>query len=153
MKVLIALDESAASLRAARVAVGLFPSADAEFLVINVSRVSPPWGYPIGGFGAVGLIPGYELLEPPDLVESELAERAEKAGVENPQLLTDLGDPADCICAAAEEHDVAVVVVGSHDKGVLARLLDPSVAAGVIRGTHRPVLVVSGEAPGPSGTH
>ncbi len=149
MKILVALDESAVSLRAARVAVGLFPSPDVEFLVINVARVSPPWGYPIGGFGTVGVIPGYELLAPPDLARSELAERAEKAGVEDPELLTDMGDAAGCICAAADEHDVAVVVVGSHDKGLLARLLDPSVAASVVRGTHRPVLVVSGEPPEP----
>ena len=49
--------------------------------------------------------------------------------------------------AAAEEHDVDVVVVGSHDRGMLSRLLDPSVAAGVVRGTYRPVLVVSGHSP------
>lgn len=147
MKVLIALDDSAVSLHAARTAVGLFSSPDTEFLVINVARVSPAWGYPIGGFGTVGVIPGYELLAPDDLAESELGRRAERAGVEQPELLTDMGDPADCICSAGDEHDVAVIVVGSHDKGLLARLLAPSVAVGVIRGTHRPVLVVSGELP------
>ncbi len=149
MKILIALDDSAVSLHAARIAVGLFPAPDVEFLVINVAWVSPPLGYPIGGFGTVGVIPGYELLEPPAHARSELAERAEKAGVEDPELLTDMGDPAGCICAAAEEHEAAVIVVGSHDKGLLARLLDPSVATGVIRGTHRPVLVIGSEPPEP----
>ena len=51
------------------------------------------------------------------------------------------------IAAAAEEHDVDVVVVGSHDKSALRRLFDPSVAVGVVRATSRPVLVVSGDQP------
>jgi nucleotide-binding universal stress UspA family protein len=40
-----------------------------------------------------------------------------------------------------------VIVVGSHDKTLLRRLIDPSVAASVVRDTHRPVLVVSGQDP------
>ena len=47
----------------------------------------------------------------------------------------------------AEDNEVDVIVVGSHDKSVLRRLVDPSVAAGIVRETYRPVLVVSGEPP------
>jgi nucleotide-binding universal stress UspA family protein len=47
----------------------------------------------------------------------------------------------------ADEHDVDVIVVGSHDKTAWRRLFDPSVAADVVRDTSRPVLVVSGTPP------
>jgi nucleotide-binding universal stress UspA family protein len=59
-------------------------------------------------------------------------------------VLESYGDPARVICMTAEEQDVDAVVVGSHDKGLLRRLLEPSVAQAVVQGTHRPVLVVSG---------
>jgi len=42
-------------------------------------------------------------------------------------------------------HRIDIIVVGSHDKSALRRLFDPSVAAGVVRGTDVPVLVVSGD--------
>lgn len=146
MKVLIALDESEVSLRAARAAVELFSPAGAEFLVINVAKLSTAWISPLG-FGAVGPLPPNEVFRPEGLGAPEIEHRAEEVGIDEPEVLTTVGDPVDCICAAAEEHDVSVVVVGSHDRGVLSRLLDPSVAAGVVRGTYRPVLVVSGEPP------
>lgn len=152
MRVLIALDDSAVSVKAARVAVGLFPSPDTEFLVINVANLAVPWSSPGGGFGMVSAVPGYDLLSPEGLGQSELLTRAEQAGVERPEILTDAGDPAACICAAADEHDVAVIVVGSHDKRLLARLLDPSVATEVVRSSHRPVLVVSEEPSDVDGT-
>jgi nucleotide-binding universal stress UspA family protein len=59
------------------------------------------------------------------------------------------GDPVQMIREAADEHDVDVIVVGSHDKSALRRIFDPSVAAGLIRATHRPVVVVSGDPPEP----
>ncbi|MGI8662076.1 MAG: universal stress protein [Acidimicrobiales bacterium] len=151
MKVLIALDGSPVSMHAAREAVRLFTSADAEFLVINVARIPTSWIYP-AGFGGVAAMPPLELQQLSEHPESEVAVTAAQAGIDDAEVLTDVGDPVTCICAAADEHGVDVVVVGSHDRGVLSRLLDPSVAAGVVRGTYRPVLVVSGTAPEPPAT-
>ena len=81
------------------------------------------------------------------LTEGKLLQRAGAAGADPTEVLRPTGDPVECISATAEEHDVDVVVVGAHDKGFLSRLFDPSVSAGVVRGTHRPVLVVSGTGP------
>lgn len=146
MRILVALDESTASLRAAREAARLFGATEHDFLIINVSRLPVPW-IPSAAFGAVGPMPPFEWdqLEGPS--EAEITARAELAGVDNPEVITDAGDPVARICAAAEDHDVDVVVVGSHDRGTLWRLLDPSVAEGVVRGIYRPVLVVSGQPP------
>lgn len=143
MKVLIALDESSVSLRGAREARRLFPHA--EFLVLNVTRHVVPW-VPAGPFGAVYPVTFNELAAA-ELTVDELAERADSAGVGDAEVISARGDPAHTICEAAESHDVDVVVVGSHDKGVLRRLLDPSVAQAVVQGTYRPVLVVSGAPP------
>ena len=146
IRVLLALDESVASFRAAREGARLF-GPDAEFLVINVARVPTPW-VPVGGFGVVSLPPpAWDAQDLAPFTEEDLQRRAGEAGADATEILTPLGDPVECICAAAEEHDVDAVVVGGHDKGFLNRLFDPSVSAGVVRGTHRPVLVVSGTGP------
>ncbi len=150
VKVLVALDESAVSIHAAREAVRLFASSDAEFLVINVARSPTPWIYP-AGYGVAAAMPPLDLQQLAEPSESDVAATAARAGIDDAEVLTDVGDPVACICAAAEDHDVDVVVVGSHDRGVLSRLLDPSVAAGVVKGTYRPVLVVSGTPPEPTG--
>lgn len=144
MKVLVALDESTVSLHAARAAVRLFGPLHPEFLVINVARLPVAWIDP-AGFGSVGPLPPLEWEQLAGPSPSELIERAEEGGMGDAKVLTESGDPATCICRAAEQHDADVLVVGSHDRGVLSRLLDPSVAAGVVRGTHRPVLVVSSD--------
>ena len=142
-KILVALDESPISLRAARAASALFP--DAEFLVINVTRLVVPWVM-AGEFGAVYPMRSADIAAlTPD--EAELEAIAHEAGIDDPVVLTPVGDPATSICEAAERHDVDVIVVGSHDKGVLRRLMDPSVAEAVVHGSHRPVLVVSGTPP------
>ena len=146
-KVLIALDESPVSVRAARVAHQLFAGAGNEFLVINVTRLPVPW---VSG-GIYGEVWAADpLLWTDQTTEIEAAEREElaaeasEAGLEHPEILVETGDPADAIIKAAEDQDVDVIVVGSHDKGFLRRLLDPSVADRVVHHSHRPVLVVGG---------
>lgn len=145
MKVLIALDESSISTRAAGVATRLFAAADPEFLVINVARVPAPWVAADMGFGSVSpMVLDPRWYEPTEEDDAELLARARAAGVTSPEVLTEAGDPVREICQAADEHDVDVIVVGSHEKSIWQRIFDPSVAEGVIRCSHRPVLVVSG---------
>ncbi len=146
MKILIALDESPVSARAAREAVRLFSGPDTEFLVINVTRFPLMWA----GAGAYGMVTPLAMNPawPDDgATQDNLVERAEAAELPDAEALTPTGDPVRLVCLAAEDNEVDVIVVGSHDKSVLRRLLDPSVAAGIVRDTYRPVLVVSGEPP------
>ena len=148
MKVLIALDESPVSARAARVAARLFAGCDPDFLVINVATIHIPW-MTAGGYGTVAPLPADPHWPEPvdEQDEALLAERAEQAGVPDPEVITTSGDAVSMICSAAEAHHVDVIVVGSHDKSALRRLFDPSVASGVVRDSYRPVLVVSGTPP------
>ena len=154
MKVLIALDDSPTSARAARVAVGLFAGRpDTEFLVINVSPVPTTWaaGAAYGSVGMMMMSPRWldPTAEDDADDERQLIAEAAAAGVPDPEVLVSPGDPVGQICAAAAEHGADVIVVGSHDKSALRRLFDPSVAAGVVRDTYLPVLVVSGAASAP----
>lgn len=176
VNVLIALDDSPVSIRAAREAVRLFSQTDSRFFVINVATLPVPW-VGAAGFGAVT-----PMVIQPHWLDAEVAESADRtnggeadaeaaraadaadgadriederlveawaaeAGVPHADVEVRAGDAVIEICRAAEEHDVDVIVVGSHDKSALRRLFDPSVASGVVRTTHRPVLVVSGEPP------
>lgn len=146
VKVLIALDESEVSAHAARVAAELFTPCGAEFIVINVTRIPTPW---VGGAGygaVIALAPDPNWFERGPHDATNLMERAEAAGVPEPEALVDVGDPVSIVCDAAHLHGIDIIVVGSHDKSALRRLFDPSVAAGVVRGTDLPVLVVSGDA-------
>ncbi len=147
MKVLIALDESPVSARAAREAVRLFSGADTEFLVISVTRFPQMWAGG-GGYGIIAPLPMDIAWRDDDgAAENDLVARAEAAGLPDAEALTTTGDPVHLVCVAAEDNDVDVIVVGSHDKSAFRRLIDPSVAAGIVRETYRPVLVVSGEPP------
>jgi len=152
MKVLIALDESPVSIRAAREAVRLFSVSAAEFLVINVATLPAPW-VGAAGFGQVApLAVDPQWLDEVEKShshddEAELMALAADAGVPDADVMLRSGDAVTQICAAAEEQDVDVIVVGSHNKTALRRLFDPSIAAGVVRDTYRPVLVVSGVPP------
>ena len=143
-RVLVAMDESVESVRAARAGVDLFGS-DPEFLLVNVARVPVAWA---GGFGDVDALPAFDwvaLTEQTDrAAEVELRASAEEAGIPAAEVLVEHGETVGVISAAAEEHDVDVIVVGSHDKGLLVRLFSPSVADRLVHTTHRPVLVVSG---------
>jgi nucleotide-binding universal stress UspA family protein len=144
MRVLVAIDDTLVSLRAAREAARLFSSA--EFLVINVTRRQVPWvaGWEYGAAYSVEM----SDLPAEGLHDDELGAFVTEAGLAVAEILTvENGDPARAICEAAEAHDVDVIVVGSHDKGVLRRLFDPSVSDAVVHGTYRPVLVVGGIPP------
>ncbi|MEO8266112.1 MAG: universal stress protein [Ilumatobacteraceae bacterium] len=145
MKILIAIDESPISLRAAQEAAKLFPSA--EFVVVNVNHRPVPW-VSTPGFGFVYPVT-VEQFPVQGLSPDELAERASEAGLDDAEVIAlESLDAATAICEAAEANDVAAVVVGSHNRGLLRRLLNPSLADEVVRGTHRPVVVVSGAVPG-----
>lgn len=148
MRVLVALDDSPVSARAARSAARLFGDReDAEFFVINVATVAVPWvsGVEFGLVSPMLFDPRWTdpAYDDEDDLERSLAERAAAAGLPAAEPVVVSGDPVEQICAAAEAYGVDVIVVGSHDKSALRRLVDPSVASGVVRGTALPVVVVS----------
>ncbi|MPY95515.1 MAG: hypothetical protein GEV08_21385 [Acidimicrobiia bacterium] len=147
-RVLIGLDSSPQSAHAGRVAHRLFGDS-AEYLAISVASdpaiaVGPgrPWGSVYPWYGG-----GPDIVsEDPEQVraraESTAAEAAARAQVPAAATVGEVGDPVAGILAAAEEHAVDVIVVGSEGKGWWGRLLDGSVSESLVRKADTPVLVV-----------
>jgi len=140
VRVLIALDGNEASQHAARTAVQLLSGTpDVDYLVVCVDDASAAALTPLA-FGQVmplGPVPAW----PPPVLDQPPAD-VDTSSVPASQVLHERGDPMTEICRAAEAHDADLIVVGAHHKGVLERLVDPSVVPALLRSTTRPVLVV-----------
>jgi nucleotide-binding universal stress UspA family protein len=142
----VAVDESAASRRAATFVDGFFRGDDVAITAVNVARSPVPWLAPVP-FGAAYAWP-YGPAET-DAVEAAIAEEeANATAVAAAQAPHDadvevvFGETVEAIIRAAEDENVDLVVVGSSDKGFLKRLLDGSVSQRLTRESTRPVLVV-----------
>ncbi|NSW58109.1 MAG: universal stress protein [Armatimonadetes bacterium] len=87
--------------------------------------------------------PGLETMLQ-DWANPQLAREAEKLKAAGFAVTTDirLGVPAVVLSEMAEAHDVSVIVVGSHGRSALGRVLLGSVSSGVMHQTHRPVLLI-----------
>jgi nucleotide-binding universal stress UspA family protein len=157
MKVLIAIDDFREGEQIAAVAHRLFGGA-AEYLVMNVAPDAEPTGV---GWAGMGWGAAYPLAlplpvapvaddpssEPAQSAKDQAArlagEVAESAHLgSSAQSVGEVGDPATAIGRAADDNDVDVIVVGSHERSWFGRLFSHDVAGQVLRKTSRPVLVV-----------
>jgi nucleotide-binding universal stress UspA family protein len=142
MHVLIATDGSDASIEAARRAAQLLRPADHVTLLSVLTEVP---GDDAGGFeGSV-----YSAGEQEALWKQELAEAGEELERTAAALTStavdkriEVGDVSGTICKVAADLNVDVIVVGSHGRGALERLLLGSVSDQVVRHAPCPVLVI-----------
>ena len=136
-KILVAVDESAFAARAADVGFELARSLGAEVAFIHVidpSLVSAPEsGIPAGEIIALAEQDGRRLL----------AAFSRRASAQPPPLeFIHVGKPATEIVKAAKDWPADLIVIGSHGRGGVERLLLGSVAEAVMRHAACPVLVV-----------
>jgi nucleotide-binding universal stress UspA family protein len=143
MHVLIATDGSDLSTLAARRGCALLASAETVTLLSVMTQGDP--GDDAGGIEGPVLSPAEQKAA----WERELAEAREELAatvpfVTNPHVeeLVEVGDAADVICRVADRLRVDVVIVGSHGRTGLGRLLLGSVSEHVVRHAPCPVLVV-----------
>jgi len=142
MKVLVGVDDSTESRDALQTAFSFF-GADAEFVIAAISE-RIPYFYSAsfaGGFATSGMQLGEEF----DLAAEAAKQRATEAAEALPddaEVATDFGRAGSALSRLAAEHEVDVVVIGSQDKTVWQRLLDPSVGRYLIDHAPCPVLVV-----------
>ena len=142
MHVLVATDGSPSSIAAAKAAGALLRSADHVTLVSVLTEVP---GDDAGGFeGSV-----YSAGEQDALWKQELAEAGEELERTAAALTTakidkriEVGDVAGTICRVAADLHTDVIVVGSHGRGAIERILLGSVSEQVVRHAPCPVLVV-----------
>ena len=135
-RLLLATDLSTASDRAADEAIRLAVESGAMLVILSV--VDP----------RRLRLPGGRFLRRIDEERSRieagasmLADRARFAGARATFLVWE-GDPAEVILAASEAEDVDVVILGSHRRGLLGRLVMGSMSTLVSEQARCPVLVV-----------
>lgn len=139
-RILTATDFSQASEVALRYAVALAKAFSAETFFCHVLE-KPDL--------LAGLPPVAEGYFPPNLAEiREKHARAQcetllaAAGLSHAKILLPHGSPAAEITRAAAEHNVDLIIVGTHGRGAIAHLLLGSVAEKVVRSAPCPVLTV-----------
>jgi nucleotide-binding universal stress UspA family protein len=96
------------------------------------------------------VVPGHGYADPTLAINAlheaggaMLKECEEKARAANVQATSELpeGDCVPAILDAAKAHNADLIVMGSHGRGGVTRVLMGSVAEGVLRTTHVPVLI------------
>jgi nucleotide-binding universal stress UspA family protein len=134
-KIVLGYDETEQSNRALERAAQLAKSFGSELVVTSVT----PIVYTVGR--SAGPI---DPAEPPAKHAEELAhakEYLEAQGV-NAEYQPAVGDVADTIVELAEERGADMIVVGTHEKNALQRLLGQSVSDTVAHKAHVDVLIV-----------
>ena len=139
MKVLLAVDDSDASQDAVAFAKRLL-SDDSEAIVVNVARSawSPyPWADPLA-FAWEPITPIAGRSEEAALaIAKDAAEELDDA-----ETVVSHGDPGAAICRVADEQDVDLIVLGTHDRGLWSRMWFGSVSSYVVDHAPCPVVVV-----------
>ena len=135
--ILVALDSSPRAIDVLVTAVALARSTGGKLRLLRAVGLPPElpanvWAMPQSQIVETFLATAKRELEllarevPPELLHGATAQ---------------VGVPWDAICSYAREHDVDLIVIGSHGYGTLDRLLGTT-AAKVVNHADRPVLVV-----------
>ncbi len=134
--ILVATDGSPASSAAADEAIDLAMRLQARLIVINVVNVPEV-------AAASSMFPGTAVAarEEAGAIARAVVDDALRAGVAA-MYLTWEGQPGEAIVAAAEAESADLIVVGTHGRSVIGRLLLGSVSEYVVRHSRVPVLVV-----------
>jgi nucleotide-binding universal stress UspA family protein len=135
-KLLLATDLTEASASATNEAFELATRLDASLLVVSV--IDPGSLLLPGGRFRARLD---QVRERQEQLAQALVERGRAAGIDVSFLIW-TGDPGDMIVEAAEAEHADMVLVGSHGRGAVGRLLLGSVSEHVVRNAPCPVLVV-----------
>jgi nucleotide-binding universal stress UspA family protein len=137
-KILVAVDESEFAARAADVGFDLARSLGAEVAIIHVVDPAVDAYAPEGGIRASELV----ALAQQD-GKRLLAAFAQRAALQPAPLeFIHVGKPAAEIVKGAKDWRADLIVIGSHGRGRVERLLLGSVAEAVMRHAVCPVLVV-----------
>jgi len=136
-KILLAVDGSEVSRKAVRHAVKLTKQNNGTLIAINV--IPPVDVTDIEVFKPESLLRG--LRREGEKILSEVKELAQKEGIEV-QTKIEAGIPFEKICEIAKGLDCDLIVMGSHGRTGIGKVLIGSVTERVISRAHCPVLVV-----------
>jgi nucleotide-binding universal stress UspA family protein len=136
-RVLVAVDETSIAAHAAEVASEIGRGLQAELAFVYV--VVPPPNPPMETLVSQEQLVAVASLEARQLL-SKFTERT--SGQSKPMQFIRVGEAAAEILATAKEWSADMVVIGSHGRGGIKRLVLGSVAESVMRRARCPVLVV-----------
>jgi universal stress protein A len=134
-KVLFATDFDDVGISAAHKAKKISDENKAELILVHVVEPIPAYAYPgFAGFAEVEV----SIREQ---AEKELNALAERLGVDAKHRLIEFGSTKNEVLRVAQEHNVDLIVTGSHGKHGLALLLG-STANAILHGADCDVLIV-----------
>ncbi len=133
-KILVATDFSELGRAAVAAALELAQAWDAK---VDVLHVFSMLGMPDAGGYSAAQMQGLEAN-----AHRELAEAASRVGPYLGETLLRFGEPAARILRTAHDRDADVIVLGSHGRSGLSRLVLGSTAEDVLRRAHVPVLLI-----------
>lgn len=139
-KIIVPLDGSDWSFRAAKYAIKVAKMANAEIIFMH-AVVNPPYGDP----RSAGIMITAYIKEAEELAELwyvKAGNMASNAGVKfMAETILDVASAADSIVNYAESKKADLIVIGTKGRTGLKRLLLGSVASGVVTHARCPVLV------------
>lgn len=141
-RILVPTDGSPVSGHAVDVAIEFARACGSEIVALSIAVPEPILQ---SLEGAMVLDPGQQvdvLLEHAQEFTAAVAARAQQAGVACTPVTRFSLDPGEAIVAAAREHACELIVMGSHGRRGLSRLLMGSVTQGVLAYAPVPVMVV-----------
>ena len=136
-KILVAIDLSDEAKQVLDTAVGLRQDHEAELLLVHVVE---PASIAYGGEYMIELGKSQDELNA--AAEEHLTTYAKDYDIEASQQIVTVGHPATEIHRLAEEHDIDLVVIGSHGRRGLKKFILGSTANGVVQGASCDVLAV-----------
>ncbi|HUA72523.1 MAG TPA: universal stress protein [Solirubrobacteraceae bacterium] len=134
-KILIGYDEGEASKRALERGAQLAKAFDSQLIVTSVAPITTNIGRSAGPI---------DSTDPPEAHIEELKHAQtylEGVGL-SAELVPAIGHPAETIAQAAEEHGADLVILGTHEPGLIARLFGQSVSESVAHRVHCDVMFV-----------
>lgn len=145
MKVIIGIDESIYSDAALRMVKEMHWPRDTRFIVLSAAPVDVP-AYSMLGIGGAATLEGIqqEGMHERDLLTARAANELVRCGFDATSRVQ-IGDPRDVIVTLAENEKADLVIVGSHGRTGLPRLVMGSVASYVV--SHAPCGVLVAKLP------
>lgn len=140
-KMLVGVDGSECSLKAARTAADLASRYGARVLVVSV--YAPPVILDTGMYtsgAALGML--MDAARETIRIAHEKAQEVFKGGRVDVEFREETGHPVENILKAAREEHIDLIVLGSRGRGAFQSLLLGSVSDGVLHHAHCPVLIV-----------